>query len=142
MNNFYLYRFAGKRLSILIPWDQDNAFSRMDLPPWENMSTNVLASKIWDEPKYRDAYLSTLVEIADLVSNGWFEQAAAREYEQIRAAVYEDPLTPYSREEFDAANQFVQQFTRQRGDVVRQYVGSVAPQVVSAGRVSMTRRRP
>ena len=27
MNNFYLYRFAGKRLSLLIPWDQDNSFS-------------------------------------------------------------------------------------------------------------------
>lgn len=65
----------------------------MDVPPWENMSTNVLTSKIWDEPNYRDAYLSRLVEIADLVSNGWFEQTAAREYEQIRAAVYEDPLT-------------------------------------------------
>jgi Holliday junction resolvase RusA-like endonuclease len=73
---------------------------------------------------------------------GWFERTAAREYEQIREAVYEDPLTPYSREEFDAANQFVQQFARQRGDVVRQYVASVAPQVVSARRVSMTRRRP
>ena len=141
MNNFYLYRFAGKRLSMLIPWDQDNSFSRMDMPPSENMGTNVLASKIWNEPKYRNAYLARLLDVADLVSTGWLEQEAARQYEQIRAAVYEDPLTPYSRDEFDQANAFVQQFARDRGDVVRQYVASVAPEVLNARRL-MTRRRP
>jgi|KBSSwiStaDraftv2_1062776.scaffolds.fasta_scaffold38647_3 spore coat protein CotH len=137
MNNFYLYRFAGKKLSMLIPWDQDNSFSRMDMPPSDNMGTNVLASKIWNEPKYRDAYLARLLDIADLVSSGWLEQEAAREYEQIRAAVYEDPLTPYSRDEFDQANAFVQQFARERGAVVRQYVASIAPQVLNAGRLSV-----
>jgi len=141
MNNFYLYRFAGKRLSMLIPWDQDNSFSRLDMPPSENMGANVLTSKIWDEPKYRNAYLARLLDVADMVSSGWLEQEAARQYEQIRAAAYEDPLTPYSRDEFDQANAFVQQFARERSDVVRQYVASLAPEVLNARR-SMTRRRP
>jgi spore coat protein CotH len=142
MNNFYLYRFAGKRLSLLIPWDQDNSFSRMDMPPWENMGTNVLASKIWNEPKYRDAYLRRLLDIADLVATGWFEQEGMREYEQIRAAVYEDPLMPYSHEEFDNANAYVQQFARERGDVVRQYIASVAPHVLSARRSRLNDQVP
>ncbi len=137
MNNFYLYRFAGKKLSMLLPWDQDNSFSRMDMLPTENMGTNVLASKIWDEPKYRAAYLARLLDVADLVSSGWLEQEAARQYEQIRAAVYEDPLTPYSRDEFDQANAFVQQFARERGDVVRQYVAGLAPEVLAARRSSV-----
>ena len=141
MNNFYLYRFAGKKLSMLIPWDQDNSFSRMDMPPSENMGTNVLTSKVWDEPKYRNAYLARLLDVADLVSSGWLGQEAARQYEQIRAAVYEDPLTPYSRDEFDQANAFVQQFARERGDAVRQYVASVAPEVLSARRL-VARGRP
>jgi spore coat protein CotH len=141
MNNFYLYRFAGKKLSMVIPWDQDNSFSRMDMPPRENMSSNVLTSKIWDEPKYRNAYLARLLDIADLVSNGWFEQEAAREYQQIQAAVYEDPLTPYSRDDFDQANAFVQQFARERGDVVRQYVRSVAPEVLSGRSRSLSLQR-
>jgi len=140
MNNFYLYRFAGKKLSMLIPWDQDNSFSRIDVPPSENMSTNVLASKIWNEPKYRNAYLKRLLDVADLVSSGWLQQEAARQYEQIRAAVYEDPLTPYSRDEFDQANAFVQQFARERGDVVRHYVASVAPEVLNARRLMASRR--
>jgi spore coat protein CotH len=125
MNNFYLYRFAGRSISLLIPWDQDNSFSRMDMPPWEGMSMNVLASKIWNEPKYRNAYLRKLLDIANLVSSGWFEQEALHEYAQIRDAVYEDPLTPYLRDEFDQANAFVQQFARERPGVVRQYVRSV-----------------
>ena len=90
----------------------------------------MLAAKIWDEPKHRDAYLARLLDVADLVSSGWLEQEAARQYEQIRAAVYEDPLTPYSRDDFDQANAFVQQFARERSDVVRQYVASIAPAVL------------
>jgi spore coat protein CotH len=141
MNNFYLYRFPGKRLSLLIPWDQDNSFSRMDMPPWENMTTNVLAAKIWNEAKYRDAYLRRLLDIADLVGTGRFEQEALREYEQIRAAVYEDPLTPYSREEFDDANAFVQQFARERAGVVRQYIAGVAPQILNGTTSILNRPR-
>jgi spore coat protein CotH len=137
MNNFYLYRFAGKKLSMLIPWDQDNSFSRMDMPPSENMASNVLTTKIWDEPKYRKAYLARLLDVADLVSSGWLEQEAARQYEQIRAAVYEDPLTPYSRDEFEQAAAFVQQFARDRATVVRQYVASIAPQVLDDRRLSV-----
>ena len=127
MNNFYLYRFAGTRLSLLIPWDQDNSFSRIDLPPWAGMNTNVLTSKVWDEPKYRDRYLKTLLDVADTATaGGWLEQEATREYEQIREAAYADPLTPYSRDQFDQANAFVQQFARERAAAVRQYVASVA----------------
>jgi spore coat protein CotH len=142
MNNFYLYRFANKRLSILIPWDQDNSFDAMSMPPSWNVTTNVLGAKIWNEPKYRNAYLNRLLDIADLVSSGWFGQEASREYEQIRGAVYTDPLTPYSRDEFDQANVYVQQFARERADVVRQLVRSVAPEVFSGrSRIQSLRAR-
>jgi spore coat protein CotH len=131
MNNFYLYRFPGKRLSMLIPWDQDNSFSRLDMPPWEGMSTNVLTAKIWNEPKYRNFYLGRLLDVADLVAAGAFGQEALRQYTQIREAAYGDPLTPYTRDEFDQANAFVQQFARDRAAVVRQYVQGVAPDVIN-----------
>ena len=135
MNNFYLYRFAGKRLSILIPWDQDNSFNTLEeMPPWAGMSGNVLAAKIWDEPKYRAIYLAKLLEVADSVSGpgGWLETEASREYLQIREAALLDPMTPYSNEQFEAANAFLQQFARERGNVVRQYVAQLAPDIVRA----------
>jgi len=78
-----------------------------------------------------------VLDVGGLGSGGWLEEEADREYDQIRAAVYEDPLTPYSRDEFDQANAFVQQFARGRGDVVRQYVASIAPQVLNARRLSV-----
>ena len=137
MNNFYLYRFAGKRLSLLIPWDQDNSFNALeDMPPSYGMNRNVLANKIWSEPKYRAIYLSKLLEVADSVSGagGWLETEASREYLQIRDAAHADPLTPYSNELFEAANAFVQRFARERGDIVRADVRSAATQALTTRR--------
>ena len=139
-NNFYLYRYPNKRVSVLIPWDQDNSFDSMQMPPSWNLANNVLTAKIWNEPKYRNAYLSRLLDIADSVSSGWLEQEAAREYGQIRDAVYIDPLTPFSRDDFDQANAFVQQFARERPEIVRQLVRSLAPEVFN-GRSQSLRLR-
>jgi len=137
MNNFYLYRFAGKRLSLLIPWDQDNSFNALeDMPPSYGMNRNVLTDKIWNEPKYRAIYLSKLLEVADSVSGagGWLETEATREYLQIRDAAHADPLTPYANELFEAANAFVQRFARERGDIVRADVRNAAAQALTTRR--------
>jgi spore coat protein CotH len=125
-NNFYLYRFAGKSLSVLIPWDQGNAFGAFDLLPSYNMNTNVLALKIWNEPKYRARYLAALLEIADLVSaDGFLLAEAQRAYQQIHDAVYADAYAPYSLTQFEQMHASVQQFIRTRPDIVRQYVASL-----------------
>src|SRR5262245_52768563 len=126
LNNFYLYRFAGKTLSVLIPWDQGNAFGGSDLPPWYNMDTNVLAAKIWNEPKYRARYLATLLQLADLVSaDGFLLAQAQHDYQQIRDAVYADAFSPYPLTQYEQMNATVQQFIRTRPDIVRQFVASV-----------------
>jgi spore coat protein CotH len=127
-NNFYLYRFAGKSLSLLIPWDQGNAFGASDLLPSYNMDTNVLTAKIWNEPKYRARYLGTLLQIADLVSDGFLLAEAQRDYQQIRDAVYADAFAPYPLTQFEQMHASVQQFIRTRPDIVRQYIASLAQQ--------------
>jgi hypothetical protein len=124
-NNFYLYRFAGKNLSVLIPWDQGNAFTASDLPPSYNMNTNVLALKIWNDPKYRAQYLATLLQIADLVSaDGFLLAEAQRAYQQIRDAVYADAFSPYPLTQFEEMHATVQEFIRTRPDIVRQYIAA------------------
>jgi spore coat protein CotH len=126
LNNFYLYRFAGRNLSWFIPWDQGNAFGLFDVPPGWNMNSNVLASKIWNEPKYRARYLAALLEVANVVSaDGWLLAEAQRDYQQIRDAVYTDVLAPYPLEQFEQTHATVQQFIRTRPDDVRQYVASL-----------------
>ena len=124
-NNFYLYRFAGKNLSVLIPWDQGNAFTASDLPPSYDMNTNVLALKIWNEPKYRAQYLATLLQIADLVSGGFLLAEAQRDYQQIRDAVYADAFAPYPLTQFEQMHATVQEFIRTRPDLVRQYIAAM-----------------
>jgi len=124
-NNFYLYRFAGTTLSVLIPWDQGNAFTASDLLPSYNMNTNVLALKIWNEPKYRAQYLSTLLQIADRVSaDGFLLAEAQRDYQQIRDAVYADAFAPYPLTQFEQMHATVQEFIRTRPGIVRQYVAA------------------
>jgi spore coat protein H len=126
-NNFYLYRFAGKNLSVLIPWDQGNAFGWFDVPPWWNMETNALAAKIWSEPKYRARYLAALLQVADAVSaDGWLAGEAQRDYQQIRDAVYTDALAPYPVSQFEETHATIQQYIRTRPGAVRQFVASLA----------------
>src|SRR5262249_51963480 len=127
VNNFYLYRFAGKNLSVLIPWDQGNAFGWLDvLPPSWNMDTNVLASKIWNEPKYRARYLAALLQVADLAStDGWLMSEAQRDYQQMGAGVYGDRLAPYPRTRSEQRHAKPQQFTRARPAAARRDVASL-----------------
>jgi len=144
MNNFYLYRFDATSRSQLIPWDQDLAFESPDVPPWQNMGANVLAGKIWDSPTLRAAYLSALVEVVRTLGTptsgggtcarpegelpcSWLEQEVLYDYSQIRDAALSDPLTPYSPEEFERWVEFIWQFARNRGDIVLEHIGRLAP---------------
>jgi hypothetical protein len=158
MTNFYLYRFDQKRLAQLIPWDQDGSFRTLDMPPWQNMGTNVLAAKIWSEPEYRERYLRTLLEVADLVGAptvddpsartcpaadaqpcSWLEEEVLREYVQIRDSVYADPLMPYPTAEFEQDVAAIERFARDRAEIVRRYVAQVAPDLRATG-VPLTKR--
>jgi len=132
MNNFYLYRFEAQSLSQIIPWDQDGSFRMIDMPPWQNMDTNVLAAKIWADPTYRDLYLRKLVEVATL-AGPWLEDEVVREYAQLREAVSVDPLAPYPFEQFESEVAFIQQFARDRAAIIRSYVEQVSPSVLGDG---------
>lgn len=125
LDNFYLYRFAQTGLSQLLVWDKDRTFSWLEMPPWHNVDTNVLTRKIWAVPELRRAYLQVLLDAAAAADG--LEREALRAYEQIRVAALEDPLKPYSNEEFEQAVESVSRFTRERGDVVRRWVRQLAP---------------
>jgi spore coat protein H len=147
MNNFFLYRFPHSRRWTFIPWDQDQSFAQLDEPPSWNMAPNVLAKKIWNEPKYRDRYLSMIMAIGSSVSapagadasSGWLEQEVLNDAAQIRNAVYQDPLKQYSNDEFEQSVALMQQFGRQREAYERAFVAQVAPELVN---VSGTSRFP
>ena len=134
MNNFYLYRYAGTRRSVIIPWDQDNSFSQVTIPPWWQLESNVLTVKIWSEPTYRSMYLSALLAVADIAGSGWLEQEARRAYDQIRDAAHADPFAPYPQDRFEQDQAAVQQFARERAALVRQFVSDLQPELLAARR--------
>ena len=151
MNNFYLYRFEGRDEFAMIPWDQDLAFEYLETPaPSHNIESNVLSAKIWASPELRYAYFQALVEVAvsigppsgtpavmdpsmrqcpappDQPACGWLEREVFRQYAQIRASALEDPRTPHSDEAFEESIEFLKRFARERGDIVRQHIATLA----------------
>ena len=140
MNNFYPYRFEGKDLWQLIPWDKDLTFESIESPrPWERNTDNVLTKKIWESPELRRVYLQALLTLAQ--STGpWLEEEIAREYSQIREAALTDTLAPHSRAQFEESIAFLRRFARERGPIVRRLVAEEDPALAAA--VSGTVRFP
>ncbi len=148
-NNFYFYRLQGQTRSLFIPWDKSEAFkggvehsiwrNLYDVPSWLR---NRLMSRAEELIDLRDVYLDTLLACADVVlteasvddslagahgragveAMGWLESEIRREYEQIRAAVLEDPVKPFSNEWFEASVGDLLTFARSRSAFVRQDV--------------------
>ena len=108
----------------LIPWDKDQTFLFLEMPPWHNVNENPLTRKIWADPQLRRAYLTKLIEAT---SHGeWLSAEIDRQYEQIRAAALADPVKLVSDEEFEQTVEELKRFARERAAIVRRYVEQVA----------------
>jgi spore coat protein CotH len=109
MNNFYLYRFQQDGRSQLIPWDKDAALQGVDVPVTARMDANVLVRRGMLVPELRQAFIDTLAECAGIASEpgapddprGWLEREIARQASQIAQAVADDPVYPFSQNQFE-----------------------------------------
>jgi spore coat protein CotH len=125
-NNFYLYRFQGRKLSQLLPWDKDQVFWARDYDIFQGVNDNVLAKRALEVPALHRTYLETLLECAELAmqpdspdsSTGWFEAEIQRTISQIHAAGSEDENKRFDNERFDVELGKVLQFARDRGPIV------------------------
>jgi spore coat protein CotH len=131
MNNFYLYRFEGKTLSQLVPWDKDSTFWAVDYGIWTNVDRNVLTRRALAERPLEAAYLDALRRCAALAlrepdsgpgggqtgeidRRGWLEREVGVVYEQIRSAAREDQTKPFSNQQFEDEVSKVLKFARER----------------------------
>ena len=142
LNNFYLYRFAGKNLHTLIPWDKSNTFFSLDWPIMRRIETNVLSRRALKVPELLDLYRSVLARAADIAGGrgGWLEGEINKEYQQIRQAAYADPfklcdpgaigvLRPCSNDQFDGEVAGMLAFARRRAfDVQVELAGGISSQ--------------
>jgi spore coat protein CotH len=126
LNNFYLYRPAGSTKSVLIPWDADNTFVWLEMPPWHNVDGNVLMRKAWASPLLRAFYLRQLEATATMSS--WMLVEIEREAARIRAAAAADPFKNSTTAEFEDAVQTLTLFAQQRSANIRRYLPIAARQ--------------
>jgi spore coat protein CotH len=126
LHNFYLYRSQGGR-SQFIPWDKDTGFAAPDHPIDFHLDSNVLARRAMIVPELRQIYFDTLMDCSRLAreqepdspdSRGWLEREIDRAATLIRDAVAEDPVYPYSLDDFDRDVEWLREFARQRPGVV------------------------
>lgn len=125
-NNFYVYRFQGRALSQLLPWDKDLALWSKDYDILQGVNDNILTRRLFSIPAYFRLYLETLIECADAAmrpeseesSMGWLESEMLRISSQIRDAAHADRNTRWDNERFDEETRKVLKFARERGPFV------------------------
>lgn len=130
LDNFYLHRAAAGGPFQVLGWDKDSTFAWLHMPPWHNFDTNLLSRAVWADRGLRAMYLDALLDA--VAAAGDLDKEALRAYDQIRPAALEDPLVPYSAEQFEEAVADVVRFTRERGAIVRAFVQQLGTSV--AGR--------
>jgi CotH kinase protein len=121
-NNFYLYRFQGRKLAQLLPWDKDLVFWAADLDIFQGVNDNVLAKRVLAVPSLYRLYLETLIECAARAEEpespdsktGWFEAEIGRAINQIREAAHADTNKRFDTERFEDEIEKVQRFARDR----------------------------
>jgi len=131
VNNFYLYRRAGSRPAVTIPWDKDTTFSDADFPATYNLEREVLLRRALQVHRLRELYLDTLLAAADALSarDGippegptWAEREIEKVYGLVRDALLDDPGRPYTMDEFEAGIEQLREVVRARPDSLRREV--------------------
>ena len=125
-NNFYLYRFQGRDVAQLLPWDKDVAFSDQHYNIFQNVSSNVLARRTLAQRQLYRAYLEALLACAAAAMEpvaadspkGWLEAQVELMIGQIREFALADERKRYNNDEFEAELEKLRQFSRERGPYV------------------------
>ena len=124
-NNFYLYRFRESDRMQFIPKDKDASLSFVDVPITLRLDTNVLTRRATMVPDLWQAYADALMQCANLAAEpaaddprGWLEREIDRQTRQIAPAVAEDPVFPYSFDEFQTVVESFLAFAQNRSSFV------------------------
>lgn len=116
-DHFQYYNPATGKFSIL-PWDPDNTFGSINDPAdrsiYARFSKSLLTTAIRDTPAFRARYKAKLAEVMGKISIATLHAEADRIYQQIKPAVYEDPLKLSTSGHFDFSLQYIKEFSTSR----------------------------
>jgi spore coat protein CotH len=124
MNNFYFYRLENRSDHVLIAWDADNAFWGPTFATTTRLDDNVLMRKLMDVSEYRNLYFTELEGAAETAEEpagevSWLESEIRRQLDLIDRAMREDPVRPFTVDEFETAASAMTQFAGPRIRFVR-----------------------
>jgi spore coat protein CotH len=119
MNNFYLYRLPGDGPARLIPWDKDMAFNDIGSSIMLRTDQNAIFRRAMSHPHLRQLYLDVLDECARRASeDNWLVNEVDSTAALVSAAAHADTLKQFSNDDYDAGIAFLQEFARQRPQIV------------------------
>jgi len=127
MNNFYVYRFAGKDQHRVIPWDEDHAFERgfvaASIFRTGALGAPVLFTRAMERPDFYTQFLD-MAEACALSADqdNWLAGQITQAYNLIRSAVLEDKNRRLTFDDtfpdFDTAVAELQDFAARRSSFV------------------------
>ena len=134
MNNLYLYRRSQGGLALPLVWDQDGAFTDDTWSVWTETEENVLLRRTLQLPAWKRRFEDALRQSAAALGaeDGWLQQEVEKIYQQIREAVYGDPVRlcrvdqvpggigNCTVEMFEQSVASLRSFARQRQSVVKE----------------------
>jgi spore coat protein CotH len=129
MANFYLYRFEGTTRHQFIPWDADRTFHSLEMPIFMHHADNILMKRAMRDPALRETFLRSLLEAVTLAGEvdaqaassgkGWLEQEIDAALARVQSSVAADPYKSFSNEDFVNDAEWLRNFARRRGVIVR-----------------------
>ena len=132
MNNFDLYRFRNG-LSQFIPKDKDAALASLEDSVIFRFDSNVLVRRAMMVPALRQAYLDAMRQCVALAGEpapddprGWLEREVERQVTLVTPAIADDPVFPYTFDEFLAMSASLVEFAQRRAPYVDCQVSQMA----------------
>ena len=127
MNNFYFYRLENTLKHQFIAWDEDVAFAFPEFSLTERHNDNVLMRKAMEVPELRSEYYNGLraaMNAANEVTGsdglGWLEAEIRRQTDLVSSSIQEDPVKPYTFEEFQNQRVAMILFAQNRSQFVNE----------------------
>ena len=119
MANFFLYRPVASNVHRALAWDRDTTFQAIDTPVFARVEENALFRRMMTMPDLRALYLDVLERCArSAAEEGWLVAEIVRVHELIKTAAYEDPVKPFSNDEYEQAVAHLVSFAQNRSAFV------------------------
>jgi spore coat protein CotH len=126
MSNFYIYHDKDSTVHRLVAWDKDRTFSDYESSVMAGADLNILFRRALAYPDLKALYLDTLANCARSAGTlFWMDREIARTVALISAAAADDPLKPFTNDDFASAVSYLRTFARRRPFNVLQQVAQL-----------------